>query len=140
MSFLVDTCAISELIKPRPSPAVAEWFEDTVPDSLFISVLTMGEIRKGIEKLGQGHHRTSLATWLETEMPDWFENRILPVDTAVADEWGRLLGRHSNIPAVDGLIAATALRHRLTIVTRNEKDLAFTGVDLMNPWCEQSHT
>lgn len=136
MSFLVDTCAISELIKPRPSPAVAEWFEDRVPDDLFISVLTVGEIRKGVEKLGRGHRRASLATWLETEMPGWFENRILPVDIAVADQWGRLLARHGNIPAVDGLIAATALRHRLTVVTRNEKDFALTGVDLVNPWNE----
>lgn len=136
MSFLVDTCAISELIKPRPSPAVATWFEGAVPDSLFVSVLTMGEIRKGIEKLARGHRRTSLATWLETQLPSWFENRILPVDVAMADEWGRLLARQNNIPAVDGLIAATALRHRLTVVTRNEKDFALTGVDLVNPWCE----
>ena len=137
MSFLVDTCAISELIKPRPSPRVAEWFERAVPDVLFVSVLTIGEIRKGVERLGRGRRRNAITTWLETEVPRWFENRILPVDVAVAEEWGRLLARHRNIPAVDGLIAATALRHRLSVVTRNENDFALAQVDLVNPWDER---
>ena len=72
--------------------------------------------------------------WLETALPDWFEDRVLPVDVGVADEWGRLVARLPRVPAIDGLIAATALRHRLTVVTRNEADFADTGVPLLNPW------
>ncbi len=134
MSFLIDTCAISELVSPRPSGRVRDWFEAASPDSLFLSVLTLGEIRKGIEKLQDGRRRVRIAAWLETELPAWFEYRVLPVDAGIADEWGRIMARPGNIPAVDGLIAATALRRRLTVVTRNESDFAATGVDLLNPW------
>ena len=135
MSFLIDTCALSELLKPRPSPCVSEWFDATPPEALFVSVLTLGEIRKGIEKLGGGRRYARIAAWLETELPAWFEDRVLPVDTGVADEWGRLMGRLKKpVPAIDGLIAATALRHRLVIVTRNESDFATTGADFLNPW------
>ena len=135
MSFLVDTCALSELVKPRPSNNVCEWFDATPPEALFLSVLTLGEIRKGVEKLEGGRRRAQIATWLETELPDWFEDRVLPVDVRVADEWGRLTARLPKpIPAIDSLIAATAIRHRLAIVTRNESDFAKTGVDILNPW------
>ena len=134
MSFLIDTCALSELVKPRPSHRVYDWFEAAPPDALFVSVLTLGEIRKGIEMLDDGRRRRRIVVWLETELPDWFEGRVLPVDTGIADEWGRLMARPGNIPAVNGLIAATALQRRLTVVTRNEVDFAATGVDLLNPW------
>ena len=134
MSFLIDTCALSELVKPRPSHRVCDWFDAAPPDALFVSVLTLGEIRKGIERLSDGRRRRRIVVWLETELPDWFEGRVLPVDTGVADEWGRLMARPRNIPAVDGLIAATALQRHLTVVTRNEVDFAATGVDLLNPW------
>ena len=134
MSFLVDTCALSELTKQKPSPRVSDWFDAAAPESLFISVLTLGEVRKGIERLGDGRRRARITMWLETTLPSWFENRILPVDADVADEWGRLAARLRNLPAIDGLIAATALRRRLTVVTPNESDFAATGVDLLNPW------
>lgn len=136
MSFLVDTCVLSELVKPRPSPQVSEWFDLAPPGALYVSVLTFGEIRKGIEKLPDSRRRARIVAWLETELPAWFEDRVLPVDAGVSDEWGRLMARPGNIPAIDGLIAATALRHRLTVVTRNETDFAATGVELLNPWKE----
>ena len=135
MSFLVDTCALSELVKPKPSSDVSDWFDAAAPEALFVSVLTLGEIRKGVEKLEGGRRRARIATWLETALPAWFEDRVLPVDAGVADEWGRLMARLPRpIPAIDSLIAATAIRHRLAIVTRNESDFAASGVDILNPW------
>ncbi len=134
MSFLVDTCALSEMTRPKPASRVSDWFDAAAPETLFISVLTLGEIRKGIERLDGGRRRARIAAWLETELPVWFEDRVLPVDTGVADEWGRLAARLRSLPAIDGLIAATARRHRLAVVTRNEADFAATGVDLLNPW------
>ena len=134
MSFLVDTCALSELTRSNPSRRVSDWFDAVAPETLFISVLTLGEIRKGIERLDGGRRCARIAAWLEAELPVWFEDRVLPVDTGVADEWGRLAARLRSLPAIDGLIAATARRHRLAVVTRNEADFAATGVDLLNPW------
>ena len=135
MSFLVGTCALSELVKPKPSREVCDWFDAAPPEALFVSVLTLGEIRKGVEKLESGRRRAQIVTWLETQLPAWFEDRVLPVDAGVADEWGRLTARLSKpVPAIDSLIAATAVRHRLAIVTRNESNFAATGVDILNPW------
>ncbi|MBM3951896.1 MAG: type II toxin-antitoxin system VapC family toxin [Rhodospirillales bacterium] len=135
MSYLIDTCAISEIVKPKPDQRVIDWFEAAPQEALHVSVLTLGEIRKGIEGLPGGRRRARIAAWLEVELPAWFEDRVLPVDAAVADEWGRLLVRTRRaVSAVDSLIAATALRHRLTIVTRNVSDFAFDGIDNINPW------
>ena len=134
MSFLIDTCALSELLKPKPSPRVSQWFLDTPQTSMFVSVLTLGEIRKGTMSLGEGRRRARLNVWLEAELPAWIGDRVLPVDAEVADAWGGLMARSERIPAVDGLLAATALRHGLVVVTRNEADFAATGVGLLNPW------
>ena len=136
MSYLVDTCALSELVKPQPSRRVCEWFEATPQEALFVSVLTLGEIRKGVERIPDGYRRDRISAWLETQLPAWFdENRVLSVDVHVAEEWGRLMARTKRtVPAIDGLIAATARYHRLTVVTRNVRDFSGVGVEVANPW------
>jgi predicted nucleic acid-binding protein len=135
LSYLIDTCALSELIRPTPAPQVVEWFESVPPEVLFISSLTLGEIRRGAEKLPDGRRRSQIIAWLEIELPEWFEGRVLPVDSAVADEWGRMTARLKQpLPAIDSLIAATAMKHRLTVVTRNVSDFSAAGVDILNPW------
>ena len=138
MSYLIDTCALSELVRPTPSPLVVRWFEAAPQTALFVSALTFGEIRKGVEKLPDGARRARIAAWLEIELPNWFGDRVLPVDATVADEWGRLVARVGSVlPAIDGLIAATALCHRLNVVTRNVDDFARTGVEIVNPWKDE---
>lgn len=135
MSFLVDTNVISEATRPRPDDGVVRWLKSAGGSSLFVSVLTLGEIRKGIEKLRSGARKESLRAWLESEIPAWFEGRILPVDVAVADRWGRLVAATGRtIPAVDSLLAATALVHGLRLVTRNRADYSFPGLEVLDPW------
>lgn len=135
MSYLLDTNVISELARSAPSPRVVRWFRDVPSDALHVSVLSLGEIRRGIERLAAGARREKLRVWLEAELPDWFEDRVLSIDTAIADCWGRLLvatGRP--VPAVDSLLAATALYHELRFVTRNKADFDFPGLEVVDPW------
>ncbi len=136
--FLVDTNVISEFIKPQPDARVIGWLEAADPDSLFASVITLGEIRVGIEALPTGKRRTELEDWLEHGLPDWFDTHLLPVTKPIVDRWGRLTilakRRGVTITTADGLIAATALEHDLAIVTRNTKDFAETGAAITNPW------
>ena len=135
MSYLLDTNVISETVRPRPDRRVLQWFDKTPDDALHVSVLTLGEIRKGIEKMAQSERRERLRVWLEHELPDWFEDRILPVDVHVAERWGVLCARAERTPpAVDSLLAATALHHGLRLVTRNERNFAFPGIETINPW------
>lgn len=135
MSYLIDTNAISELARARPDRCVTEWFDRVEPESLHISVLTLGELRKGVESLPAGARKNRIGSWLEMELPAWFEDRVLPIDAGVADVWGRLLGRIGRpVAAIDSLIAATALRHRFRIVTRNVEDFRFPGLEAVNPW------
>lgn len=135
MSYLIDTNAISELIRPRPDAKVLAWFKSTPDTALHLSVLTLGEIRQGVERLSDRKRREKLRLWLENDLPAWFEDRLLPVDGAVADRWGRLLAAAARpVPAVDGLLAATALLHGLRFVTRNETDFRFAGLEVINPW------
>lgn len=111
------------------------WFADVPDSALHLSVLTVGEIRKGVDMLRPGRRREALRVWLEHELPEWFEGRLLPVSEGVAHRWGALLadaGR--SVPAIDSLVAATALYHGLRMVTRNEADFAFPGLDVVNPW------
>ncbi len=141
MSYLLDTNVISELARPAPSPAVVSWFEQTPDESLHLSVLTLGEIRKGVERLPESAKRERLRLWLEINLPEWFEDRLLPVDACVAERWGRLMAEAGRpVPAIDSLLAATALHHELRLVTRNVQDFRFPGLEVINPWELSSQT
>ena len=136
--YLVDTNVISELIKPRPETRVTRWISATDESLLYLSVLTLGEIRKGITALPLTARRTALEAWLDHDLLLRFENRVLSIDLAVADRWGQLTGsaaaRKHPIPAIDGLLAATASQYNLTFVTRNKADIQGTGVPVFDPW------
>jgi predicted nucleic acid-binding protein len=135
MSYLIDTNVISEIVRPKPNHKVLNWFETIPNQSIYISVLTLGEIRKGIEKIELRQRKEKLKLWLENELPTWFENRILPIDAQIADRWGQLQAQAKHLlPAIDSLIAATALNHNLCIVTRNEQDFKFPLLQVVNPW------
>jgi predicted nucleic acid-binding protein len=136
--FLLDTNIPSEFRNPRPEPRVTQWLDSVDEDLVFISVVTLGELRKGCELLDAGKRRTELERWLEVEVREWFAGRILPVTNAIAERWGRLeakrqrLGLPLNI--ADGQIAATALEHGLTLVTRNVDDFRELDLQIHNPW------
>jgi toxin FitB len=136
--FLLDTNIISELIKSRPDPKVISWLQRTDENLFYLSVLTLGEIRKGVSALPNANRRVSIEAWLEKDLRNRFEGRILPISEGIADRWGAIAGlAHAKkilIPVIDGLLAATAIHHNLTLVTRNTKDVAATGVDVFNPW------
>jgi len=135
VSFLLDTNVVSEMARAKPHPGVERWFSDVPGEALYLSVLTLGEIRKGIEQLETGARREKLQVWLESELPDWFEDRILAVDSAVADRWGRLLSEVKRpVPAIESLLAATAVQHRLRLVTRNTSDFTYPGLEVLDPW------
>ena len=135
MSYLLDTNVLSELARARPNARVIGWFRDVPDEALHVSVLTLGEIRAGAERLAPGERRERLRLWVETELPAWFEDRVLPVDSQVADRWGRLLAEvRRSVPAVDALLAATALHHRLRLVTRNVGDFELPGLHVVDPW------
>ena len=136
--FLLDTNVISELVKRRPEPKVTTWIDSIDENLLFLSVLTLGEIRKGVALLRDASRRVTLEAWLDSDLISRFAGRILAIDRAVADRWGRLAAdaaaAKSPLPVIDGLLAATALDQNLTLVTRNAKDIAVTGVPVFNPW------
>ena len=112
-----------------------DWFAAADDHRLHFSVLSIGEIRKGIEKLEQGKKRAVLGDWLAQVLLPWFGPRLLPVDLAVAERWGRLCVEAGRpLPAIDSLLAATALAHELTLVTRNLSDFELPGVRVVNPW------
>ncbi len=136
--FLLDTNIISELVKPKPEANVTEWVENTDESLLYLSVLTFGEIRRGIAALPQSRRRATLEAWLDKDLRARFEGRILIIDQEVADRWGLLTAgaRNSGIvlPVIDGLLAATALEHNLTLVTRDTGQIPSMGVEVFNPW------
>lgn len=135
MSYLIDTNVLSELRRKQPDAGVVNWFAKRSPVTLYLSVLTLGEIRKGIAGAALPARRQALLDWLESDLPAYFSGRILPVDLAVASRWGQLLAHAGRpLPAIDSLLAATAIEHDLVLVTRNVKDFACLPVELFNPW------
>lgn len=135
MSHLVDTNVLSELRRRSPNARVVRWISARPATTLFLSVLTLGELRKGIEGLPEGERKHRLLDWLEVELPAFFTGRILPIDTRVADRWGRLVAQAGRpLPAIDSLLAATALTHGLTLITRNLKDFQHPDLLVVDPW------
>ncbi len=137
MRYLLDTCVMSELVKPLPNNQVIEWLNETSSESLFLSVLTIGEVQKGLSKLPKSKKKKQLTAWLSILLQDYKE-RLLPIDLLVAENWGRIQGeaeRTRTPPStLDGLIAATAYTYNLTVVTRNESDFKPATVPIVNPW------
>lgn len=139
MSYLVDTNVLSELRRQAPDSSVLSWFGKRPPASLYLSVLTLGEIRKGIEMLSDRKRQLMLRDWLDVDLPAFFTGRILTIDGAVADRWGRIVAAAGRpVAAVDSLLAATAVTHNLTLVTRNVKDFVALPVTTINPWVRET--
>lgn len=138
MNFLLDTNVISEWMKPHPNPGVVAWLAEVDEDRTFLSVVTLAELRYGIERMALGIRRKRLDEWLAEDLPLRFEGRILPIDEAVADNCGEILARSEangrRMEIMDALIAATSKVHRLTIITRNISDFESMVKDLKNPW------
>jgi toxin FitB len=135
VSYLIDTNVLSELRRKLPNAGVVEWFSRRPTSTLYLSVLTLGELRKGVEGVADANRRRALLDWLETELPNFFAGRILSVDTQVADRWGRMVAAAGRpVPAIDSLLGATAAHHDLSLVTRNVRDFADLGLDVINPW------
>jgi predicted nucleic acid-binding protein len=136
--FLLDTNCISELVRNKPEPRVLEWMEAADESLLYLSVLTLGEIRKGVAGLPRGKRQTQLEMWLELDLQARFSGRSLSIDAPIADRWGLMAAEAKRkgraLSAIDGLLAATALQHSLTILSRNISDFANTQVPTLNPW------
>ena len=143
MRFLVDTPVLSELVRKVPDPGVANWVKRASPEQLYVSVVTFGELTKGIAKLPDGQRKGLLLSWVETELKGWFGDRILEVGLEVAERWGLLLAKAERkgrpLPAVDALLAATALVHGLVLVTRNTRHFEAAGLEVLNPWSDAQH-
>lgn len=137
MKYLLDTCVISELVKPSPDPMVLDWLHDIPSERLFLSVITIGEIRKGLTKLPNSKRKDRLTEWLNSLLED-YQDRIYSIDLAVAENWGVMQGKAetSGMPmsSMDSLIAAIAYTHNLILVTRNVIDFKATNLPVNNPW------
>ncbi len=138
MKYLLDTCVISELIKKKPDNNVVSWLQEQDETDLYISVLTFGEIQKGIEKALDEKRKYKLTMWLEEDLKRRFNGKIIFIDQNVALKWGKIQGitekMGKTMPSIDGLIAVSALVHHCTLVTRNISDMENSTVDLLNPW------
>lgn len=141
MSYLLDTNVVSECVKPRPAPRVVEWLAAVDEDRVFLSVVTLGELRHGIERLAAGRRRTRLDEWLRQDLTERFDGRVLSIDATVADAWGAIVARRDRagrpIGVMDAFMAATAEVHNLTLVTRNAVDFRWTVAPVFDPWSEE---
>ena len=141
--YLLDTNVVSELMKRRPSRHVTEWVETTSEELMHLSVMTIGEIRKGIDLIDQDEpRRAALQSWLDHDLRVRFAGRLLAFDDGVAERWGQLEAiakrQRLTLPTIDAQLAATALHHGLTFVTRNTADIRATGVPVFNPWSHRA--
>lgn len=140
MRYLLDTNVISELVARRPDQRVVQWIDSLDPNSVYLSVITIGELRKGIEKMPDSQRKETLRDWLEDDLLIRFSGRILVLDVEVMLTWGRLIAKLERegepLAAIDALIAALALHHHCCLVTRNEEHFRETGVTIANPWRE----
>ncbi len=138
MKILLDTCVISELVSKQPDPKVVEFVDALDPEDVYLSAITIGEIVKGIEKLTESRRKTDLQSWLQEDLLVRFEGNIVALDTDVLIEWGVLTAHLEStgriLPAMDSLIAASALAKKMTLVTRNVSDFDGAGVDVVDPW------
>lgn len=138
MKYLLDTCLISELVKKEPNPGVVNWLDEQDEQTLFLSVLNLGELQKGISKLPEGRKKDELQAWIGLDLVERFAGRILDIDLDTALCWGRIQGEAERtgekLPVMDSLIAATAAAHGLVVVTRNVRDMERCGVRVCNPW------
>lgn len=138
MKYLLDTCVISELIRPKRSEKVVAWIKSRREDHLYISALTIGEIHKGISKLPESKKKKSLQAWVENDLKKRFAGRILEITEETAALWGEIQGKAEKdgkrMPVIDSLIAATAVKNNLTVVSRNVKDMENSGCKIINPW------
>ena len=135
MSYLLDTNVLSELRRKTPDAGISRWFAQRPASSLYLSVLTLGELRKGIHGVNDDARKLALSDWLQNELSLFFLGRVLSIDEQVADRWGQLVAAARRpLPAIDSLLAATALVHGLSMVTRNAKDFESLGLEVINPW------
>ncbi|TCU20445.1 type II toxin-antitoxin system VapC family toxin [Rhizobium sullae] len=138
MRLLLDTNVLSEVTKPRPEARVLHWLDGLDEDRAFISVVSIAEIRRGVALMANGRKRDALAEWLVRDLPQRFERRVIPVDEPVALAWGDLMGLAKRsgrgLASMDGLIAATAMAHDLTLATRNIRDFDGLGIETIDPW------
>lgn len=141
MSYLLDTNVVSEWARSRPEPRVVAWLADVDEDRVFLSVITLAELRRGVDLLPRGKRRDDLETWLTEDLLVRFEARVLDVTPAIAREWGAISAQSQRrgrpIGVMDAFVAATARVHELIVVTRNDGDFRSVGVELLNPWTDE---
>jgi toxin FitB len=140
LNYLLDINVVSEWIKPQPDAGVIKWLAEADEDRVFLSVVTLAEIRYGIERMPMGARRNRLSSWLRNEVIERFAGRILQVDTAVSEVWGQVLARTKavgrTLGIMDGFVSATAEVHQMTVVTRNDRHFQDVGLPIVNPWIE----
>ena len=137
MAFLLDTCLLSEFFKKQPDSRVSDWFAEQLPDTLFLSVLTIGELRKGLLRLPQSRKKTEIAKWIN-DVKVFYGRRILNFGLTTTEIWARIRAQSESVgkplSMIDSLIAASAVEHQLTVATRNVRDFERCGVETFNPW------